>query len=184
MCIDIPAAWFIMAGMSISDVARLAGVTHGTVSRLINGRGGVAEETAQRIREAMRQLGYQPPPPEQRRGRKPSPAGIRTGNVCLLSVGIERGFIEQPGADMAVASIERHLRQHDMSLVLAYANDLADLPPAVTRRKVDGLLIIGEAQGSLPKAYRQLPAVWVLSSHADPQSWADHVLPDNAKVGS
>jgi LacI family transcriptional regulator len=169
--------------MSITDVARLAGVTHGTVSRLINDRGGVAAATAERIRAAMRELGYQPPPPNRRRGRKPGPAGIRTGNICLLLVGISRGFIEQPGADLAVASMERLLRQHGLSLVLAYAADLHDLPPVITKRKVDGLLIVGEASDALPQQYRVLPVVWVLSSHARPHTWADHVLPDNHAVG-
>ncbi len=170
--------------MSITEVARLAGVAHGTVSRLINDRGGVAEETAQRIRKAMRQLGYRPPPPDRRRGRKPAPAGIRTGNIGLLLVGISRGFIERPGVDTAVATMERLLRQHGLNMVLTYAADFHDLPPIITKRKVDGLFLVGETQDSLPKSYRSLPAIWVLSSHARRHRWADHVLPDNREIGS
>ena len=34
-----------------------------------------------------------------------------------------------------------------------------------------------------PAAYRSLPAGWFLSSHTQPQAWADHVLPDNERVG-
>jgi len=184
LSIDIRAGHPRIGAMSITEVARLAGVAHGTVSRLINGRGGVAEETARRIRKAMRELGWEPPPPDRRRGRKPSPAGIRTGSIGLLLVGISRGFIERPGVDKTVASIERLLRGHGLSMVLTYAADFGDLPPVITRRKVDGLLIVGETHDSLPKEYRSLPAVWVLSSHALPHRWADHVLPDNHEVGS
>ena len=42
--------------MSIVKVAKAAGVTHGTVSRVINGRGKVSETTANRVREAMARL--------------------------------------------------------------------------------------------------------------------------------
>ena len=170
--------------MSITEVARLAGVTHGTVSRLINGRGRVAPETAQRIRQAMQQLDYQPEPAHRRRGRKPAPAGIRTGSVCLLLVGTSRGFLDRPGVDAAITGIEGMLRQRGLNMMLAYAANLHDLPPAVTGRKADGLLVIGEAHDTLPMEHRSIPTVWVLSSHTRLQNWADHVLPDNQEVGA
>src|SRR5881397_1036050 len=43
----------------MSDVARLAGVSHQTVSRVLNG-GVVAEGTRTRVLEAMRMLEYRP----------------------------------------------------------------------------------------------------------------------------
>jgi DNA-binding LacI/PurR family transcriptional regulator len=45
---------------AMADVARLAGVSHQTVSRVINGSERVAPETRQRVREAMRMLDYRP----------------------------------------------------------------------------------------------------------------------------
>lgn len=44
----------------MTDVARLAGVSHQTVSRVINGSRRVAPETRQRVSEAMRVLDYRP----------------------------------------------------------------------------------------------------------------------------
>ena len=49
-----------MSGVKISDVARLAGVSAMTVSRVVNGRGAVSEETRERVAEAVRRLGYAP----------------------------------------------------------------------------------------------------------------------------
>jgi DNA-binding LacI/PurR family transcriptional regulator len=44
----------------MSDVGELAGVSHQTVSRVINGSEHVRPETRQRVLEAMRELGYRP----------------------------------------------------------------------------------------------------------------------------
>jgi LacI family transcriptional regulator len=46
---------------TVRDVARLAGVSPSTVSQVINGRDGFCSaETAQRVRQAVREIGYQP----------------------------------------------------------------------------------------------------------------------------
>ena len=45
---------------TIKDVARLAGVSHGTVSNVINGAKSVNSQIVKRVRKAMEELGYQP----------------------------------------------------------------------------------------------------------------------------
>ena len=47
-------------GATIKDVARLAGVSHSTVSRVLNDKGVISEETKQRIYAAMEELKYVP----------------------------------------------------------------------------------------------------------------------------
>ena len=42
------------------DVARLAGVSHQTVSRVLNNHPNVRDETARRVRAAITELGYRP----------------------------------------------------------------------------------------------------------------------------
>src|SRR6185295_9000758 len=44
----------------MADVAKLAGVSHQTVSRVVNGSTQVREETRERVLEAMRKLDYRP----------------------------------------------------------------------------------------------------------------------------
>lgn len=45
---------------TIHDVARLAGVSSATVSRVLNGSTGVRDDTRERVQRAVQQLGYQP----------------------------------------------------------------------------------------------------------------------------
>src|SRR5947209_18157362 len=47
-------------GPAMTDVARLAGVSHQTVSRVLNGHPSVREETRGRVRAAIAELGYRP----------------------------------------------------------------------------------------------------------------------------
>jgi LacI family transcriptional regulator len=47
---------------TVKDVARLAKVSIGTVDRVLHERGRVSRETAHRVREAVRSLGYSPNP--------------------------------------------------------------------------------------------------------------------------
>ena len=45
---------------SIRDVARLAGVSHQTVSRVLNNHPSIRPETKQRVLDVMEQLQYKP----------------------------------------------------------------------------------------------------------------------------
>ncbi|MBA7701110.1 Catabolite control protein A [subsurface metagenome] len=46
--------------VTIADIARLANVSHMTVSRVLNEKGLVAKETAERVRKIINEVGYQP----------------------------------------------------------------------------------------------------------------------------
>src|ERR1044071_7567937 len=50
----------VRPSVSMADVARLAGVSSQTVSRVSNGYAGVNEETRRQVLAAMRELGYRP----------------------------------------------------------------------------------------------------------------------------
>ena len=45
---------------SMADVAQLVGVSHQTVSRVVNGKGRVSPRTRERVQSAIAQLGYRP----------------------------------------------------------------------------------------------------------------------------
>src|SRR5262245_23971621 len=72
----------------LSDVARAAGVSIGTASRVLNGSARVNASATAAVRKAIDELGYVAPPPEKRAGRR---AGISpaksSGRVLVLLPG-------------------------------------------------------------------------------------------------
>lgn len=63
------------------DVARRAGVSHQTVSRVLNDLPGVAAATRERVRAAMAELNYAPSPTAR------AMAGRRSGSIGLIQAG-------------------------------------------------------------------------------------------------
>jgi hypothetical protein len=56
---DVPTAR-IVRPCTVKDVARLAGVSHATVSRVVNGAGNVSSKTRTRVLTAVSNLQYCP----------------------------------------------------------------------------------------------------------------------------
>lgn len=76
------------------DVARIAGVSQATVSRIMNNRGSFSEETKKRVAEAMDSLGYVPHAGAQ--AMKTS----RTGSVGIVVADMANPFYTEVVANM------------------------------------------------------------------------------------
>jgi LacI family transcriptional regulator len=118
---------------TITDVAALAGVGIGTVSRVLNDSSQVRSATRIRVREAIEQLGYTPL--RVGRGR-----GERNGFVGVLIP-----FFDEPSSYQRIRGIVHALQPHGLELVLYNVdapdrarNRLAELP----RHDLDGLIVV------------------------------------------
>jgi DNA-binding LacI/PurR family transcriptional regulator len=79
---------------TMGDVARLAGVSPQTVSRVVNARGYVGGLTRERVQSAMRELNYRPNPAAQAlvTGRSKTLGVISIDSVAFGPVSILRGL--------------------------------------------------------------------------------------------
>jgi LacI family transcriptional regulator len=120
--------------MTVREMARLAGVSVATVSRVFNGTGQVSEETRQRVLESIKAHGYQP----DHRGR--ALAARRHHAIGLVFPGLAGPYFGEliQGFDLEVvqsrASVHilcTHLREDSDEQVIEMA------------RRVDGLAVIG-----------------------------------------
>lgn len=95
--------------VTIRDVARLAGVSVATVSRVINQLGNVNPETARHVRKAIEQLQYEPN--SVARGL----AGKKTGTIALILPDISNPFF--PALARAVEDVA-----HRAGLTVIFGN--------------------------------------------------------------
>jgi LacI family transcriptional regulator len=93
--------------MTIRDIAELAGVSIATVSRAVNGRGDVSEETRTLVQRIAREHGYT----ASRDAR-----GLSTGRTGLI--GVTLPVIHPTYFSAIVASVAEALDEHDMRIVL------------------------------------------------------------------
>ena len=121
--------------VTIRDVAAHAGVSHQTVSRVINGSDHVSPKTAERVRAAIIELDYRP------NAIARSMAKGRTGILACIAPNL---------TDYTFASIisgaETEARQRDYFLLSASAPDEATfaalIDQLVSARRVEGLMIL------------------------------------------
>jgi DNA-binding LacI/PurR family transcriptional regulator len=167
--------------MSIVEVAKIAGTSHTTVSRVINGKPGVADDTAQAVRLAMEQIGYKPP--TLRRGPKiRRPNGLNTRMIGVLLVGFETDLLHEPLVAEVIESVERTLREHQLGLVFGQVVGGERPPQNISKGTVDGLLMLGQIpEKELRKRFEVLPTVWLLTKRGSQADWGDRIRPDNAK---
>ncbi|HAI13415.1 MAG TPA: hypothetical protein DCM28_17035 [Phycisphaerales bacterium] len=170
--------------MSIVEVAKIAGVSHATVSRVINGGDGVSPKSVQLVTRAMQQLGYTPP--AVRRGPQPrSRRKTRTGNIAVLLFGTDPSLALTAITAAVVHGAELALAKAGYNMILSQIVDERRLPPNVTSGNVDGLLLHGfPPSRELAQKLSCNPCVWFLSRRSRLGYWGDRVGPDNEAIGT
>lgn len=166
--------------MSITRVAKLAGVSSSTVSRVINNHPRVAPETAEAVRKAMTKLGYTPS--ENRPGPKPS-SRSRTGtiNVMFLVLGSSRGR-SAPGFEELLHGISTAAERNNVDFTFSYVPDPESLSQRLSGQKVDGVLLGGLPHEAARAKLAHVPCVWLMGNRRRPD-WGDQVMPDSYSVG-
>ena len=138
--------------VTLFDVARLAGVSTATVSRVVHGQDRVRETTRIRVQQAIEELGYVPDGAAQSLSRRRKDV---IGLVCVERH--EQQYdIENMNLlfyDEVLRGVEAQIRNHEWSLLITFLQGAND--PSYTRiesftGKVDGILI---AEGIVPSPF-------------------------------
>ena len=124
--------------VTLDDVARAAGVSKATVSRVINGKSCVRPQVRDRVLKAVKKLNYHP------NGVARALATQRTGQIALL-LSLPSSM---PGYGLGlIQGIEAVLRREQLHLVLHVMDAQSaqwDPPASVAQRQVDGLIVGGD----------------------------------------
>ena len=124
--------------VTIKDVAKAAGTSISTVSKVINGHYSISEATAERVRAVMRELGYYPSASAQSFAR-----GSTRAVVCLAELRPNTAF-ENPHLFEMISGLEEGLRARGYSLTLRSTDTTEACEIAtelINRRGCDGLAV-------------------------------------------
>ncbi|WP_351230831.1 LacI family DNA-binding transcriptional regulator [Streptomyces sp. NPDC002133] len=105
---------------TLEAVAARAGVSRATVSRVVNGGAGVRAPLADRVREAVAELGYVPNHAARTLVTR------RNGAVAVIIAEPEFRIFSDPFFERQVRGISRELAMHDSQLVLLWVEGADD----------------------------------------------------------
>ena len=142
----------------MADVGRLAGVSHQTVSRVINGSRHVSPATRSRVVAAMEQLGYRP---------NSIARALATGHTKTLGVVSSDTTLYGPASTLFGIERAAHLAGYFIVIASMKALDRGTIPEAIDRLRLQGvegiLVIVSDVEGAeaLLDASPDLPLVAV-----------------------
>jgi DNA-binding LacI/PurR family transcriptional regulator len=161
--------------LGMSDVAARAGVSHQTVSRVVNGHPNVAASTRERVLRAIAELGYRP---------NAAARALVTGSS--RTIGLVTSHINQYGPAQTLLGLEQAARAAGYSLSVAILDDDSEraMREAVDRfvaQSVDAVVALstyGQAVDALRRFTAPVPliAVQVGRGEQHPTVWVDQEL--------
>ncbi|WP_432798708.1 LacI family DNA-binding transcriptional regulator [Poriferisphaera sp. WC338] len=161
--------------MSIVEIAKQAGVSTATVSRVINRHANVSPENVAKVEQAMEEIGYKAAPKVA--------VGRRSEMDCVAVLVVASHMFDRYSsvAYDAVRSAVEALNERQLGAALSYVTDAEQVPDFVFRNRVRGALVIGKnPKPELEDRLKALPVVWLASHHS---SQGDVVLSGNDAVG-
>jgi LacI family transcriptional regulator len=173
--------------VTLYDVARLAGVSTATVSRVVHGQDRVRASTRARVLEVIEELGYVPDGAAQSLSRRRKNV---IGLICVERQSPRQQYdIESMSLlfyDEILRGVEARIRHHKWSLLITYLQEATDpdLPRMLSLSgQVDGLLI---GEGVVPSPFlarlgKRLPVVVIAG---DPSERAVDVVAADNRAGS
>jgi DNA-binding LacI/PurR family transcriptional regulator len=148
----------------LADVGRVAGVSHQTVSRVLNGSAHVRPETRRRVLEAMRALGYRP---------NQLARGLATGRSNTLGVVSFDTTLYGPASTLLGIERAAHEAGYFIVIVSLTALDRSSVVDAVQRlslQGVDGILVIAPLQAAAEALLEPPPGIPLVAVEAGPDN--------------
>ncbi|WEV45591.1 LacI family DNA-binding transcriptional regulator [Streptococcaceae bacterium ESL0687] len=144
----------------LEDVARLANVSKTTVSRVLNKRGYLSEETIEKVYQAMQELNYQPNIVARQLHKQ------RTDIIGLLFPVVSNPFFGE-----LIEELEKKLYQKGYKVLVGNSlNDSdkeSDYLNQLLTRQVDGLIVGTHNTGIKEYKYNNLPIVAIERTLSD-----------------
>ncbi|PYC67414.1 LacI family transcriptional regulator [Streptomyces tateyamensis] len=163
---------------TLEEVAALAGVGRGTVSRVINGSPRVSEKAKAAVEQAVAELGYVP----NRAAR--TLVTSRTDAIALVVPEAETRLFSEPYFSDIISGVSAELADGDMQLLLVLVRNQRErdrLSAYLRAQRVDGVLLVAvHRDDPLPTVLEDLRIPSVLAGRRGDQEPLSYVAADNA----
>lgn len=167
-----------MTNIGINEVAKVAGVSTGTVSNVINNR-SVTEKRRQIVLKAMQELGYEPKVSRRARTVRRRSAELTSISLLILNDSV-KSVLRHPVYFNLIHGIERACDEHGLPFRLRALPTPEDMQ-RITVQKDEGLLLFRDGSDLLPDGFlNQVSAVKVLNN---PIPGLDYVTYNDVSVG-
>lgn len=169
--------------LTIKEIAKLAGVSQGTISKVINGTGSLSANTINKVKKVIEETGYQPSFSAK------SLATKKSNLIGLIYAGDTHSQIQHPFFNEVVKAFQDAIGQLGYDIMMfsknQFINKGQDYLSRCTHYQVDGCLIISgdkieEATYKLDKS--DIPCVGIDIELMGVSS--SYVMTDNRKVSA
>ena len=175
--------------MLMAEVAKAAGVSTATVSRVLNDVPGVRSETVLQVRATLEAMKYTPQRVRSKRRTAGTTAVPRTGNIAVVTLGHTREWLQMPVMAAVMGGILRAAGELRLRVILDELPDLNICSRLIEQRLVDGGILF-LANSNPMGAYRtvvaslreKVPVVWTIGAGMVIEG-LDHVTLDNVQIG-
>jgi LacI family transcriptional regulator len=162
--------------VTIYDVAREAGVSMATVSRVLNGTAVVKEETRKKVLDAIKKLHY-----------RPNAVARGLASKRTKTIGVIVPDVSAPVVAEMVRGIEDIARMYQYHIILCNSDGQLerekDLIGTMWEKQVDGLLFMGhDISQELVKTFEDAQLPVVLVNTVDPENRIPSVNVDNRQA--
>lgn len=164
-----------MKSATIYDVANLAGVSHQTVTRYLQGFEGMRPHTKERVKSALEELDYRP---------NPAARMLRASRVNRIGALAHR--LQESGPSRVLAGVAAQARRRgytlDIATVDSDSDSIEDALSVVLEHRLAGLILAGVSQTVIDAvASRNIGMPWIADTGAIP---SDQAVTVNTVVGT
>ena len=174
---------------TIYDVAKAAGVSTATVSRLLNNVGTIRDETRHRVLKAIEELEYTPKFRAGQDLHDPIPHTASRPEIVFLKVGELEALDRSPITRTFLEELRRKTDSLNLPFRVVDAEESALSAPVrdVIGEDVKGVFLRSSNIRLITPACAEwlkgIPALQVLGENRGGRLWMDHVTPDNLQAG-
>ena len=151
--------------VTVKEIASEAGVSLGSVSRVLNSHPAVKESIRVKVNNAVERLHYQP---LRSHGTKQTKHPLKGLNIAILTLSMDKALKELPIVRSTLDGIENHLSVAEANILKIDIPLGLRMPAVIKQKKIDGVIIKAAMQGDIlgsidpeiSKWLSEIPAVW------------------------